>query len=186
VRGPALVAGYSLGARHALAHHVRHPDRFHAGVLVSGSPGLATDEERAERVRADQRWIELLETSPLSDFVDAWERQPLFASQQALSPELRGAERERRLSHSGAGLAHSLRATGAGAMPSHWPALRGLSQRIELLAGGLDARFCGLGRAVVSELSNGALTEVPGAGHNLLLERPRAVTDAILRGLEHD
>jgi 2-succinyl-6-hydroxy-2,4-cyclohexadiene-1-carboxylate synthase len=185
-RGPALVAGYSLGARLALGLLVRHPERFKAAVLVSGSPGLSSPEERAERARADQRWIELLETSTLSDFVDHWERQPLFDSQNALSPELRRAERERRLSHTGAGLAQSLRATGTAVMPGYRPLLSRLEQRIEILTGALDQRFCALGRAVVSELPNGALTEVPGAGHNLLLERPRAVADAILRGLEHD
>jgi 2-succinyl-6-hydroxy-2,4-cyclohexadiene-1-carboxylate synthase len=186
VRGPALVAGYSLGARLALGLLVRHEARFPAAVLISGSPGLASAADRAERVRADARWIERLETSNLTEFIELWERQPLFESQAGLDPALLRAERERRLSHTAAGLAHSLRTTGTGAMPSYWSQLPRISQRIELISGELDPRFCLLARAVVSELPNATLTEVPGAGHNLLLERPRAVADAILRGLEHD
>lgn len=186
VRERALVAGYSLGARLAFGLLRRHPERFGGAVLISGSPGLASAAEREARLRADAAWIERLENSGLSVFVDEWERQELFQSQSSLPEALRRAERERRLSHAAAGLAHSLRATGTGAMPSFWAELSAIAQRVELVTGALDPRFCALGRAVVSELPNGTLTTVPGAGHNLLLERPGSVSSAILRGLEHD
>jgi 2-succinyl-6-hydroxy-2,4-cyclohexadiene-1-carboxylate synthase len=182
-RGPTLVAGYSLGARLALGLLVRHPERFVRGVLVSGSAGLDRAEERAERVHSDERWIALLKNQGLASFVTSWEREPLFGTQTELPAPLREAERARRLAHTAEGLAHSLAATGTGKMPSYWPDLPGLARPVEVVTGALDPRFCAIGRAVVSELVKGTLTVAPGAGHNLLLERPRAVADAILRGL---
>jgi 2-succinyl-6-hydroxy-2,4-cyclohexadiene-1-carboxylate synthase len=184
VQAPVCVAGYSLGARLALGVLVRHPGRVRAAVLVSGSAGLETAEERAQRRRADRRWIDLLESDGLEAFVACWEAQPLFATQSALPVELRRAERERRLAHTAAGLSRSLVVTGSGAMPSYRSALSGLTQPVEIVTGELDSRFCALGRALAGELPRASLHQAQAAGHNLLLERPRAVADAILRGLE--
>ena len=184
VEGPLLVAGYSLGARLALAAAVRQPERVRAAVLVSGSAGLDTAEARADRERVDQRWIELLARDGLESFVAEWEAQPLFATQSALSSELRRAERERRLAHTARGLAHSLRTTGTGRMPPYRSALPSLPQAVEIVTGALDPRFCAIGQSLARELPRSNFTEVADAGHNLLLERPRAVADAISRGLE--
>jgi 2-succinyl-6-hydroxy-2,4-cyclohexadiene-1-carboxylate synthase len=184
VAGPLCVAGYSLGARLALGVLVRHPGRVRAAVLVSGSAGLDTLGEREQRQRADQEWIDLLERDGLEPFVARWEAQPLFATQAALPQELRRAERERRLAHTAAGLSRSLAVTGSGRMPPYRSALPQLTQPVEIVTGELDSRFCALGRALAGELPRASLHQAAAAGHNLLLERPRAVADAILRGLE--
>ena len=55
VPGPAVLIGYSMGARLALHLLLRDPDRYRVGVLACGSPGLASAAERAERRRADAR-----------------------------------------------------------------------------------------------------------------------------------
>jgi 2-succinyl-6-hydroxy-2,4-cyclohexadiene-1-carboxylate synthase len=184
VQGPVCVAGYSLGARLALGVLVRHPGRVRAAVLVSGSAGLDTPAEREQRQRADRRWIDLLESDGVAAFVARWEEQPLFATQAALPAELRRSERERRLAHTAQGLSRSLAVTGSGSMPSYRPALSRLTQPVEIVTGELDSRFCALGQALAGELPRGSFHQVEAAGHNLLLERPRAVASVILRGLE--
>src|SRR4051794_26310070 len=50
---PAVVAGYSMGGRLALALALRRPEQVRRLVLVSASPGLASAEERARRRAAD-------------------------------------------------------------------------------------------------------------------------------------
>lgn len=180
---PAVVAGYSLGARLALGLVVRHPERVRALVLVSANAGLRTHSERALRRERDESLARMLENEGLEAFVDRWEREPLFESQLALPDSKRREERKRRLGHTEEGLAHALRTTGLGQMPDYWAALPRIQQPVEVLAGAKDERFCALARAIVSELPAGHFTAVAGAGHNLLLERPDSVAQAIVREL---
>jgi 2-succinyl-6-hydroxy-2,4-cyclohexadiene-1-carboxylate synthase len=178
-----VLAGYSLGARLALGLLVRAPDRFQAAVLVSGSPGLADAGEVGKRRERDAVWCQLLAQQGLSNFVDRWQAEPLFASQLGLSERARASERERRLGHTAAGLCHSLRVTGLAEMPNYWPALSRVTCPVAVLAGALDRKFCDIAASVVRKLPNGYFAEVPEAGHNLLLERPEAVASAIAEGL---
>ncbi|HEX6766659.1 MAG TPA: alpha/beta fold hydrolase [Polyangiaceae bacterium] len=169
---PAHVAGYSLGARLALGIAVRHPERVARLTLVGVHPGLASDAERDERRRADARWLELLETCGLEAFVDAWSAQPLFETERRLSEAVRLRKRAQRLAHQAKELARSLRATGLAEMPDFRPFLRNVRVPVTLLAGELDPKFSRLANELASLLPNARVTIVPGAGHDLLLERP--------------
>ncbi len=180
----ALVAGYSLGARLALALLVKAPRRFSAGILVSGRAGLDTDVARRDRQHADAALVRRLESAGLESFVEHWQGLPLFSSQERLPPALREAEHARRTAHSAAGLAHSLAVTGLGQMPNLWEELATLATPLEVLAGELDPDFCALGEAIVGKALHARFTCVQGAGHNLLLEQPESVARAISRGLE--
>ena len=81
----ADVVGYSMGARLALQLVIDHPAAVRSLVLESPSAGIADAEERARRRAADERLADRLEEPGLDAFVDAWESQPLFASQAGLS-----------------------------------------------------------------------------------------------------
>jgi 2-succinyl-6-hydroxy-2,4-cyclohexadiene-1-carboxylate synthase len=175
---PHLV-GYSLGARVALALLVRHPDRFARATLIGVNPGIAEPGERAERVRGDERWAQLIEREGLERFADAWQAQPLFASQARLAPETLAAQRARRLRHSPAGLARSLRRLGLGQMPNYWPLLPSIRQPLQLVVGGDDAKFREIAERIAA-LRPCTLTVVAGAGHNVALERPDAVAAALV------
>jgi 2-succinyl-6-hydroxy-2,4-cyclohexadiene-1-carboxylate synthase len=147
---PAHLAGYSLGARLALGIAVRHPERVSRLTLVGAHPGLASDTERDERRRSDQRWIELLETCGIDAFVDAWSAQPLFASERRLPEALRSARRKERLGHDPKELARSLRITGLAEMPNFRPRLGEIRAPVTLMTGELDAKFS----ALAEEVSN--------------------------------
>jgi 2-succinyl-6-hydroxy-2,4-cyclohexadiene-1-carboxylate synthase len=152
-------------------------------ILISAGFGLADPKARAERRERDRALGELLRGAGLQAFVDAWEDQPLFATQRSLPAALREAERERRLGHSAEGLAHSLACTGLAEMPDYHARLHELDLPVELICGADDRKFCDAAESVVSQLPRGRFTRVERAGHNLLLERPDAVEAAILRGL---
>lgn len=177
-----VVAGYSLGARLALGLLLRHPTRIRRAVLISGSPGLEHELEKQQRRQRDADWCELITRNGLGAFVERWQAEPLFATQARLAPLTRRAEQARRLGHTERGLCHSLRVTGLAEMPNYWQRLPEIRCPVSLLAGALDARFCGIARAVVGSLEGGTFTEIPAAGHNLLLERPEAVASAIRQG----
>jgi 2-succinyl-6-hydroxy-2,4-cyclohexadiene-1-carboxylate synthase len=178
---PVHVIGYSLGARMALGLVVRHPSLVARATLVGVNPGLETDEERERRRATDQGFCALLERDGVPAFIDAWERQPLFATQRELPASLLEAQRQDRLRHSAAGLQLSLQCTGLSEMPNYWPALREIALPVDLVAGERDEKFSALARRAAAALPAARLHIVPEMGHNVLLERPNTVA-AILRG----
>jgi 2-succinyl-6-hydroxy-2,4-cyclohexadiene-1-carboxylate synthase len=176
---PVHLAGYSLGARLALALAVAHPERIARLTLVSGQPGLASAAEREVRRQADARWCALLESRGIEPFVAEWEALPLFATQARLPAALRARRRRERLSHDPTGLARSLRTTGLAEMPDLAPALPRLHVPVTLLAGALDPKFTAIAEQLASKLPHARLVIVPNAGHDLLLEAPSVVAGAI-------
>ena len=117
-------------------------------------------------------------------FVDAWETQPLWTTQAQLPESARARRRAERLSHDAPGLSRSLRVTGLGEMPNYADRLAELEMPVSVLAGELDRKFSSLGRSMAERLRHPTLEIVPGAGHDLLLERPEFVTEVIRRGIQ--
>lgn len=169
---PAFLAGYSLGGRLALGLLVRHPELFAAAALVGAHPGLASAEERAARRAADERWAELLEADGLDAFLDAWQAQPIFATQ---SHGERAELRRLRRGLDPRALAGAMRALGLGSMPDRRPRLAAIETPVTLVAGERDAKFRVLGAEMAAKLPRAALRLVPGCGHNPLLEAPGAL-----------
>jgi 2-succinyl-6-hydroxy-2,4-cyclohexadiene-1-carboxylate synthase len=176
------LVGYSLGARLALSFALRHPKRVARLTLVSGHPGLATENERATRRASDAAWCELLRTRGVEAFVEAWQAQPLWASQAYLPAATRSKKQKERLSHSAAGLCRSLQITGLAEMANYAPLLGELRVPTDLVAGALDLKFCDLAGIFRQNVALARLDIVSGAGHDLLLERPDFITEVIRRG----
>jgi 2-succinyl-6-hydroxy-2,4-cyclohexadiene-1-carboxylate synthase len=164
--------GYSLGGRLALWLAAAVPDRIVSLVLESASPGLDLEAERKAREAQDARLAETLEKDGLAAFIEAWERQPLFAHQRWLTPDRwRALARERRR-HQPQGLAMSLRGSGTGSQPSLWPALPRLTFPTLLVAGVWDAKYVAMARLMAARLPESSLCLIDGAGHTPHWERP--------------
>jgi 2-succinyl-6-hydroxy-2,4-cyclohexadiene-1-carboxylate synthase len=173
--------GYSMGGRIALGAAILCPERVDGLVLEGASPGLRTAPERDQRREADEELARALETDGLEAFVDRWMSQPLFASQQALRPEIRSVERARRLLADPGSLAACLRGLGTGAQPSFWPALGKLRARSLLLFGELDTKFAAIAREMAAAIPQAHRRAIPGAGHTTHLEKPDAWLAAVCR-----
>lgn len=171
--------GYSLGGRLALGILARYPERFRSAVIVSAHPGLVTEAERAERRAGDARFVQVLLEQGLEAFVERWQALPLWASQRELSEGVRHAQREQRLRHTAQGLAESLTRHGLGEMPDLRGDLARVTCPVRLLAGELDPKFVELSRELSRIIPRAVLDVVPGAGHNLLLERPALLRDSL-------
>lgn len=169
------VVGYSLGGRIALSLIAAAPDRFRVATILSAHPGLIDARQRELRRQADHRWIARLRAQGIRDFVDAWERQPLFATQATLAPALLAEQRARRLAQRAEGLASNLACFGLAEMPETWSALRRWPSRLRWLVGARDERFAAIAARVKEQRPATLLRHVPDAGHNLLLEAPAAV-----------
>lgn len=168
---PADVVGYSMGARLALVLALRHPGAVRGLVLESASAGIADEPERARRRTADEALAVRLEQDGLAAFVNAWETQPLFASQRALAAEVRARQRTERLRHDPAGLAASLRGAGQGAMAPLHAQLGRIGCPALVIAGALDPLGVERARLVAGGLPRATLHIVAGAGHAVHLEQ---------------
>ncbi len=172
--------GYSMGGRVALAFALAHPQRVGALVLEGASPGIADPEERRARIARDERLAERIERDGVETFVDEWMRQPLFATQACLGPDVLAAARAVRLAHRPIGLANSWRGMGAGAQEPLWDRLHALPVPALLLAGEQDTKFLAIAHSMAQSLPDAIVRIVPGAGHATHLEKPAAFRDCVL------
>jgi 2-succinyl-6-hydroxy-2,4-cyclohexadiene-1-carboxylate synthase len=162
--GNTLV-GYSMGARMSLMAAVESPQSFPRLILISGTAGLDTDEERHQRRTSDEALAEHIQNIGVAEFINEWLSNPLF---EGLSRE--NARIEDRITNSARGLASSLRLCGTGTQPPLWNRLETLSMPILLIAGEKDQKFCALAQRMHALLPNSELHIHPRVGHTVHLE----------------
>ncbi|HEY0253875.1 MAG TPA: alpha/beta fold hydrolase [Kofleriaceae bacterium] len=177
IEGCEVVVGYSLGARVALGLIATGRAAF--GVLIGVNPGIA-EAERPDRVRFDAAWARMLRTEGLDTFVTAWEKQPLFASQTRVAIERRLERRARRFRLDADQLAQSLEQMGLGAMPDYWSAVPAHRDRIALITGAEDKKYC----AIADGLPSAFYEQIPASGHDPTLEQPVMLAASIARAVE--
>jgi len=166
------LVGYSMGARLALGLLVERPGLVRRATLIGVHPGLRSAAEREARALQDGRWIELLRTAPFAVFLDAWQAQPLFTSQQTLPAEVRRRQSELRALHDPGRLALALETMGLAAMPDYWPHLEAIETPLRIVAGEYDGKFRGLLARIAEHRPVTDVALAPRAGHNVVLERP--------------
>jgi len=175
--------GYSLGARLALGILTRHPGLAARTILIGGNPGLSSAVGRTERNSTDDAWIALLETKGIEAFVDAWEAQPIFASQRRIDGSRWAKQRAIRLGHSARGLVAAMRALGLARMPDTLELLPRLRIPILLVTGAEDPKFAALARAMQNAQPRARLVEIDRSGHNPLFDRPEQVAALLVKEL---
>lgn len=176
-RAAYRVCGYSLGARVALGLLACAPAQVAELVLVGVHPGLTDGAAREARARDDAALARMLRTQGIDSFVDHWSALPLFATQKGIAPEHAREQDAIRRGHDAEGLARCLEELGLGQMPDYRRLLGETAVPVTLVAGEHDGKF----RALAGELGR-PVHAVPGAGHNVVLERPEAVAELLFSG----
>lgn len=172
-QGPAMLVGYSLGGRLALALGLRYPELLSGLVLLGTNPGI-DEAERAGRQDWEEGWATLLENEGIEAFAEQWSKLPLFAA----APEaIRRQRRLERCKQDPSSLAQAMRVLGLGRMASAWGRLGELTMPVGWIAGGEDAKFCALGERAAAEV--GRLECIAGAGHDVPLEAPEALAEVL-------
>jgi 2-succinyl-6-hydroxy-2,4-cyclohexadiene-1-carboxylate synthase len=169
--GPATYVGYSMGGRLCLQLALDRPATVERLVLVSASPGIADEQERAARREADERLAQDAERDGVDGFLERWLAQPLFAS----LPHERAGVDERRAGNTVESLRHQLTVLGQGGQPSNWARLPELTMPVLLVVGARDTKYVGLAHRMADAIPHARLEVLTGAGHSCHLEQPAAV-----------
>jgi 2-succinyl-6-hydroxy-2,4-cyclohexadiene-1-carboxylate synthase len=177
--GTGVYVGYSMGGRLCLRLALDRPDLVRALVLVSASPGLRTEAERAERRAHDEALAREIERDGVDAFVSRWLAQPMFAS---VPPERAGVDDRRRLRPEY--LIGCLRVLGTGAMQPCWDRLRELDMPVLLVSGTADAKFTAIAKEMRDAIGRNAEHVELEGGHALLLEQPEALHDVLVAFIE--
>ena len=160
-----VLVGYSMGARIALHTALQHPDKVRGLVLVSGTPGLRSESERAERRTSDEALAEHIEEIGVSQFITEWLANPMF---QGLSAQF--ADVPKRNTNTAKGLGDSLRFAGTGTQAPLWDQLKNLHMPVLVITGEHDQKFTDIGREMAAEIPNCEYRLMSGVGHTCHLE----------------
>lgn len=172
---PSVYVGYSMGGRTALHVAIRHPERVRGLVLIGATPGLDSEQDRADRRAADEELAARLLASTLDVFLHDWLTQPLFSTLPVTAWNLDDRRR-----NSSRGLSSSLRLAGTGSQDSLWTRLGEISCPTVLVTGERDVKFTAIAERMTTLMM--ATTEhlvIPGLGHAVHLEDPNKVADIV-------
>jgi 2-succinyl-6-hydroxy-2,4-cyclohexadiene-1-carboxylate synthase len=164
------LVSYSMGGRLGLYLVIKYPEYFDKVILESSSPGLKTEKERIERIEQDRKLAQNILDNDFKEFIEAWYRQPLFASLRRDETKLKKMMESRRENKEGYAL--SLLYMGTGVQPSLWKDLKKIKSPTLLLAGELDVKFKAIAEEMVVSIPGANMNIFPDAGHNVHFEMP--------------
>lgn len=169
---PAVVVGYSMGARVALRLATTEPDLVRGLILEGPSAGITDRRERAARVTADTALADLLDRSGIDAFLERWEAQPMFETERRLSPERRARIHAHRRRNRPQGLSMSLRGAGQGVMEPLVDRLKTIRIPTTIFVGGLDRTGLDRARVVAGRIPAVRMVILPDLGHATHRESP--------------
>ncbi len=177
------LVGYSMGGRIAMHYAHAHPQRVKSLTVVSASPGIEEEPARASRREHDAYWAAKLRNIPMSDFLDAWYKQPVFDSLKQ-NPDLLAMIKTQRSGGNAGLLAEALINWGQGTVPSLWRVP--LHVPLQWIFGDQDLAYVKIARSTEHPLP-GNIRIIKQAGHTVHLEQPAMLADSIRSFVkEHD
>jgi 2-succinyl-6-hydroxy-2,4-cyclohexadiene-1-carboxylate synthase len=178
---PAVVWGYSQGARAAFDLALNSPGSVAALIIESGIPGIEDPVSRADRRSRDYALSTRIEAGKIEDFVDLWERVPALGDQ---SKELIEMQRPDRLRQDPVALAAALRGIGQSAYEPMWDRLSEITQPTLLITGERDVTYSRHADRIVELMPNASRITIPDAAHGVHLAQPAAAAKAVAEFLK--
>jgi 2-succinyl-6-hydroxy-2,4-cyclohexadiene-1-carboxylate synthase len=179
---PAVVWGYSQGARVAFDLAIAHPEAVSALIIESGIPGIDDPIARADRRSRDFTLSTRIEAGTIEDFVNMWERVPALGEQSKAIVE---SQRPDRLRNDPKALAAALRGIGQAAYEPMWDDLPDLEIPVLLITGERDASYTRHAERMLHVLPNARHVIVPDASHSVHIAQPQAAADAAAEFIEN-
>ena len=168
-----ILVGYSMGGRIALSYNISYPDKVKGLVLESTSYGIEDENERNERIKNDYTLAKFIESDGIVNFINHWMSIPLFQSLAKIEPsKVQNMKEIKIASNNPIGLKNSLLGFSAGGMNFHGNSLSELKQKVLLIAGEFDTKFCNIAKNFHKLLPNSEIKIVNDCGHNVHFEKP--------------
>ncbi|MBI9070984.1 MAG: 2-succinyl-6-hydroxy-2,4-cyclohexadiene-1-carboxylate synthase [Melioribacteraceae bacterium] len=180
----AVIYGYSMGGRAALAFASKYPALVKALILESSTAGLSDPVERGKRIFSDNLLADRIDKIGVRTFIDDWIKIPLFESLQLLDPEKIKVLKKQKYKNCSTGLSNSLRGFGTGIMPSYKGNLQNISCQTLLLSGELDSKFTAINLEMNTVIKKSTHEIISSAGHNIHFEKPDILLQSINKFLE--
>lgn len=166
-----ILVGYSMGGRAALLYSVRKKERVRGLILEGATAGIKDETARKLRKTDDDELADYIGKHTIEEFVDQWMNLEIFKSQKKI-PEKLTKLREEKIRNNKLGLANSLRGFSTGSMPVVFDELKSLHCKTLLISGELDYKYSRLNSEMSSLIPYSKQLVVPGAGHNVHVEKP--------------
>lgn len=180
-----ILLGYSMGGRIALhlalklsrENAFRESDRL---VLISASPGLQTEAERAERRERDAILAKkILDAPDAGAFYAFWQNVPIIATQKNISEPWKSRILRNRGNAEKTAWANSLATLGTGTLPPLWDNLAEVACDTVFVYGENDSKFSQIAAAMNLRLPRSRLIGIPDCGHAPHLENPEAFREML-------
>lgn len=165
-----IFVGYSLGARIGLSALTQAPQAWRAAVLISGHPGLKTDEEKTQRIQSDQLWAQRFLHENWQSVLSDWNSQGVFLTEESHPKRLEET-------FSRESLAKILVGCSLGKQQNFREDLKSFNLPILWLVGAKDTKFVALAEELRGTNPKLNVEVVPGAGHRLIFEKPDLVRE---------
>lgn len=175
-RQKIILTGYSMGGRLALAYTAQYPNDISQLILESTTPGIAEPEGRNDRIKSDNKIIEIIKEKNIDEFIDYWMNIPLFESQRKYRAKFNIMRQAKLKDINSKGLINSLKGFGTGVMPSQYDNLKYVLCPVLLITGKLDIKFSGINKNIAPLFPEATHIVIEGAGHNVHFEKPEEFT----------
>jgi len=163
--------GYSMGGRFSFHLQQASPQMIPGMVFLSSAPGLKTDQERRDRLAADDQLMDRLGHIGFDRFIREWYESQLFGN-LSLDSDLVSKLVTSRSQNDPEQLRINLSLMGNGALPSLWPGLEEITCPCLLLTGESDSKYTELNVEMAGFLPISQHQSVVQGGHAFHLEKP--------------
>ena len=179
--------GYSLGGRLATLYALSHPQQLEKLLLESSHPGLEKEADRQVRRESDCSWADKFRNNPITEVLQSWYHQPVFAD---LEYQVRERLMQDRIASGldGEKLADTLEACSLSRQPSSWYGLAKGAFPVHYFYGERDLKFAKIARQLRDLGRTVSALGIEQAGHNIHRQQPERMAAHIrsLFGVEHE
>lgn len=178
VNNPVL-CGYSAGGRLVFYMAANEMLKNKGFISISSTPGLPTDELRAERAAEDIEHAAKIMEFGIDAWVDNWLNLELFDGLKTLPETFYKQYDTRKRLNSAKILKNYLLNSGLGVMPFLQDKLRSVKQPGLLITGGNDKKYEGIAQRVCGLNKRFEHIVIPESWHTVYMEKPVETAKAI-------